>query len=117
MRQIFLLFLLIVLGQWFVKALRRAQMRSGSQGQQAQQGQNTQGGRGAQGAWRASNGAGAAGRSNGQGALPEPMVCCAECGVHAPRSESVTAGAQSFCCAEHARAYVARSADKDRAAR
>lgn len=117
MRQIFLLILLFVVGQWFVKALRRAQPRPGSQTQ------NTHGARDGQGAWRASSGAGgmggagAANRSNGQGALPEPMVRCAECGVHAPRSESVTALSQSFCCQEHARAWTARMADQNRAAR
>ena len=111
MRQIFLLVLLIVVGQWFVKTLRRAQSRSGSQGQ------NPQRGRGAQGTWRASNGAGAASRPNGPGALPEPMVRCAECGVHAPRSESVNMGPQSFCCDEHARAWAARPAGQDRAER
>jgi uncharacterized protein len=112
MRQFFLLILLFVVGQWFVKALRRAQPRPGSQEQ------NTQGSRNSQGAWRASNGAGAgASRPNGQGALPEPMVRCAECGVHVPRSESVTSGSQSFCGQEHARAYAARPADQDRAAR
>jgi uncharacterized protein len=117
MRQIFLLILLIVVGQWFVKSLRRAQPRPGAQGQNPQ-GQNTQSQRSAQGAWRASNnGAGAASRPDGQGALPEPMVRCAECGVHAPRSESVTVGAQSFCCQEHARAWAARPADQGRAAR
>jgi uncharacterized protein len=115
MRQIFLLILLFVVGQWFVKTLRRAQPRSGSHGQNPQQ--NPQGTRDAQGAWRASNGAGAANRSNGQGALPEPMVRCAQCGVHAPRSESVIAGSQSFCSHEHARAYAARTAGQDRAAR
>jgi uncharacterized protein len=114
MRQIFLLILLFVVGQWFVKTLRRAQPPSGSQGQNPH---NPQSARDAQGAWRTSNGAGTANRPNGQGALPEPMVRCAECGVHAPRSESVTTGSQSFCSHEHARAYAARASNQDRAAR
>ncbi|HTH62998.1 MAG TPA: PP0621 family protein [Paraburkholderia sp.] len=109
MRQIFLLILLFVVGQWFVKALRRAQThtRPGSQ-QQASR--------------RAANG-GAAGASRGGRAragtasLPEPMVRCAECGVHAPRSESVSAIGQSFCCDQHARQYAARAAGQDRAPR
>jgi len=124
MRQIFLLILLVTIGQWVIKALRRAQLRSGSQGP---------GARGGQGAWRTSNGAGGqagsggpagsggARRTNSAGALPEPMVRCAECGVHAPRSESVSAGSQSFCSHEHARQWSAResarAADQDRAAR
>jgi uncharacterized protein len=34
-------------------------------------------------------------------ATTEDMVCCAECGVHLPASESVRAGDQLFCCAAH----------------
>ncbi|WP_028228688.1 PP0621 family protein [Paraburkholderia ferrariae] len=109
MRQILLLILLFVVGQWFVRALRRAQPQSRPG---AQPGPNPQGG---QGAWRASSGTGSAAGAdagaaagNAQGALPEPMVRCAECGVHAPKSESVAMGSQSFCSHEHARAYAAR---------
>ncbi|WP_395070809.1 PP0621 family protein [Paraburkholderia silvatlantica] len=106
MRQILLLVLLFVVGQWFVKALRRAQTqtRAGAQpGQAAQPGQ---------GAARSANGG-----ASGKAALPEPMVRCAECGVHAPRSESVNVGARSFCSSEHARAYDARTTAQDRPAR
>jgi len=109
MRQIFLLILLFVVGQWFVKALRRAQThtRPGS-------------GREQQASRRAANGAGPNAGARGRPAsLPEPMVRCAECGVHAPRSDSVAAVGQSFCCDQHARQYAARAAgqDQDRAAR
>ncbi|WP_296655548.1 PP0621 family protein [Paraburkholderia sp.] len=113
MRQLFLLILLFVVGQWFVKSLRGGQSRSGSQGQRTPGAQGAQGGQGAQ---SARNGQGAR-RPNGQPALAEPMVRCAECGVHAPRSESVMMGSQSFCSDEHARAYAARTASQDRAAR
>ncbi|WP_322033949.1 PP0621 family protein [Paraburkholderia sp. J76] len=99
MRQIFLLVLLFVVGQWFVKALRRAQTQSRPG---AQPGQDK------------ANGAASA---NGKPALPEPMVRCAECGVHAPRSESLNVGARSFCSSEHARAYDARTTAQDRPAR
>ena len=99
MRQILLLVLLFVVAQWFVKAIRRAH------GTHAQPGQ---------GAPRGANGGASA---SGKGALPEPMVRCAECGVHAPRSESVNVGARSFCSAEHARAYDARTTSQDRPAR
>lgn len=106
MRQIFLLFLLFVVGQWFVKALKRAQthMRPGAEQQQASR--------------RAANG-NTPGARRPTASLPEPMVRCAECGVHAPRSESVSSAGQSFCCGEHARQYAARAAgqDQDRAAR
>ncbi|WP_322015995.1 PP0621 family protein [Paraburkholderia sp. J12] len=122
MRQILLLILLFIVGQWFVRALRRAQPQSRPG---VQPGPNPQGG---QGARRASAGTGAAAGGNtgaaaagSQGALPEPMVRCAECGVHAPKSESVAMGSQSFCSHEHARAYAARHAGpgqgQDRAAR
>ncbi|MCX5544563.1 PP0621 family protein [Paraburkholderia sp. CNPSo 3076] len=102
MRQILLLVLLFVVGQWFVKALRRAQTqtRAGAQPEQ--------------GAARNANGGASA---SGKAALPEPMVRCAECGVHAPRSESVNVGARSFCSSEHARAWDARTTAQDRPAR
>jgi uncharacterized protein len=120
MRQILLLILLFVLGQWFFKALRRVQPQSRPGAQPGSQSQQRPGG---QGAWRTSNGGASNGTSgtsnatNAKGALPEPMVRCAECGVHAPRSESVAMGSQSFCSHEHARAYAARHAGQDRAAR
>lgn len=135
MRQILLLILLFIVGQWFFKSLRNSQhSRHGADPRQG----------GAGGAWRAGNGPGAAGgpfsangtgagntagnradnrtdnrtgSAAGNGALPEPMVRCAECGVHAPRSESVNVGAQTFCCTEHARAYDARKTHQDRPAR
>ncbi|CAG9205516.1 conserved hypothetical protein [Paraburkholderia tropica] len=133
MRQIFLLILLFVVGQWFVKALRRAQTQSpqsrpGADPRQAGQGGawrtngaagpfGGNGANGSNGGTNGSNGANGANGASGQGALPEPMVRCAECGVHAPRSESVNVGAQSFCSAEHARVYDARKSGQDRAAR
>jgi len=105
MRQILLLILLFFVGQWLVKALRRAQPQSRPGAQP-----------GPRAGTSARSGQGAADRGQ-QGALPEPMVRCAECGVHAPRSESVTMGSQSFCSHEHARAYAVRHAGQDRAAR
>jgi uncharacterized protein len=120
MRQILLLILLFIVGQWFFKSLRNSQhsrpgadprqgaWRPGSGPFGSQDSQGTQG----------ANGAGAsAGNARGKSALPEPMVRCAECGVHAPRSESVSVGAQTFCCAEHARVYDARTTSQDRPAR
>lgn len=103
MRPILLLILLFIVGQWFVKALRRAQPRPDSHdaGARAREGS---------GAWRAPNGA-------GQSALPEPMVRCAECGVHAPRSDSVIVDAHAFCSHEHAHKYAARATGQGRAAR
>ena len=37
----------------------------------------------------------------------EDMVQCAQCGVHLPRSESITTQGSFFCTAEHQRAYQA----------
>jgi len=35
----------------------------------------------------------------------EDMVRCAQCGVHLPRSESITTGGQFFCSTEHQRLH------------
>jgi uncharacterized protein len=37
--------------------------------------------------------------------VAEDMVRCAHCGVHLPKSESILAGGQFFCGAEHRDAY------------
>jgi uncharacterized protein len=37
----------------------------------------------------------------------EDMVQCAQCGVHLPRSESITTQGSFFCSAEHQRAHQA----------
>ena len=107
MRQIFLLILLFIVGQWFVKALKRGQ-RDARPGAGAGQHRAPRSG---------ANGGAAGGARAATQALPEPMVRCAECGVHAPRSESLTtATGPSFCCDQHARQYAARAAGRDRAA-
>jgi uncharacterized protein len=36
----------------------------------------------------------------------EDMVCCAHCGVHLPKGESVEAEGQFFCGAEHRDAHL-----------
>jgi uncharacterized protein len=107
MRQILLLVLLFVVGQWLVKALRRAQ-RPDATGN-ARQSSGAQ-----QGAGHAPGGA-PNGRPNGaRGPAPrrlaEPMIRCAECGVHAPQSDSVSLGGEVFCCSDHAQRYAARVA-------
>jgi uncharacterized protein len=94
MRQIFLLILLFIVGQWVVKALRR---------HDAQTAQRT-GARGANGGARS---------SNGPPQLAEPMIRCVECGVHAPKSDSVSVAGQTFCCAAHAQRHGARPAGRD----
>jgi uncharacterized protein len=35
----------------------------------------------------------------------EDMVQCAQCGVHLPRSESITTQGRFFCSADHQRAH------------
>jgi uncharacterized protein len=37
----------------------------------------------------------------------ESMVQCAQCGVHLPRSESITMRGSFYCSAEHQRAHQA----------
>ncbi|MFM0060250.1 PP0621 family protein [Paraburkholderia phytofirmans] len=101
MRQIFLLILLFIVGQWLVKALRRhdaqASQRSGANG--------------AAGAKGANGGAGPTAAAPAQ--LPEPMIRCVECGVHAPKSDSVVVAGQPFCSAAHAQRHGARPAGRD----
>lgn len=87
MRQIFLLILLFIVGQWLVKALRR---------HDAQTSHRT-------GAARAADAA----------QLAEPMIRCVECGVHAPKSDSVVVAGQPFCCAAHAQRHSARPTGRD----
>ncbi|HVE06465.1 MAG TPA: PP0621 family protein [Paraburkholderia sp.] len=108
MRQFLLLVLLFVVGQWLVKALRRADARTGQRPDAAGHARHTSG---APGAGRASSN-GAAGGARGAAArrLPEPMIRCAECGVHAPQSDSVSSGGDAFCSADHAQRYAARVA-------
>ncbi|MEJ8798916.1 PP0621 family protein [Trinickia caryophylli] len=88
MRQLFLLVLLFFAGRWLVKAVRASE---------------------AQGARRTARSSSAGSRAK-PGSLAEPVVRCAACGVHAPKSESVFAGGQYFCCAEHASRHAARAA-------
>jgi uncharacterized protein len=124
MRQIILLVLLFFVGQWLVKALRRPAARTSARpGDGARRQPGASGANGANGAANGSaSGAGqsSSNRSAGGGArgpngaaraqLPEPMIRCAECGVHAPKSDSVMAGGQPFCSHEHAQRFAARVA-------
>ncbi len=104
MRQIFLLILLFVIGQWLVKALRRADANHSHRTGAA-------GGPGA----RQGTGQGAdAQRGTSQAPrLAEPMIRCIECGVHAPASDSVVVAGQPFCCAAHAQRHAAPPSGRD----
>ncbi|KWZ34268.1 MULTISPECIES: PP0621 family protein [Burkholderia] len=100
MRQILLLILLFFAGSWLARKLRHAQ-------EQAQ----ARAGRGAGNG--GAPGAGAA-RPNGDArSLPEPMVRCAECGVHAPKGDAIAASGEYFCSAEHAQRHAARVNGRD----
>ncbi|MBN3803725.1 deaminase [Paraburkholderia sp. Ac-20336] len=103
MRQIFLLILLFIVGQWLVKALRRHDAQTAQRTGAGANGANS-------GANAANNGAGS---SNGQPQLAEPMIRCVECGVHAPQSDSVSVAGQTFCCAAHAQRHGARPSGRD----
>ncbi len=109
MRQIFLLILMFVIGQWLVKALRRAEaqnaQRTGAAGA---------GGRAAVKGATAGNGAGAQqARPAKAPQLAEPMIRCVECGVHAPASDSVVVAGEPFCCPAHAQRHAARPTGRD----
>jgi uncharacterized protein len=109
MRQIFLLILLFIVGQWLVKALRRAEASrtSARTGAGGDAGANARTGAHANGH--------ASGSANGKSApqLAEPMIRCVECGVHAPKSESVLVAGQTFCSHDHATRYAARPTGRD----
>ncbi|MEK2600559.1 PP0621 family protein [Burkholderia arboris] len=103
MRQILLLILLFFAGSWLARKLRQAQEHA-----QARTGRGT-GHDGAPGA----GGPGAARPNGDMRSLPEPMVRCAECGVHAPKGDAVAAGGEYFCSAEHAQRHAARASGRD----
>ncbi|MBN3758796.1 deaminase [Paraburkholderia sp. Tr-20389] len=111
MRQIFLLILLFIVGQWLVKALRRAEAsRTARTGAGDDAGANARTGTRTSGQANGTNG-GASGKSPAQ--LAEPMIRCVECGVHAPKSESVLVAGQTFCSHDHAKRYAARPTGRD----
>ena len=120
MRQILLLILLFFVGQWLVKTLRRQDARTSTRAGDAARGQpGASGANGSNsGANANANGAGqsssnrAAGGANGaaRAQLPEPMIRCVECGVHAPMSDSVTVEGRTFCGHEHAQRFATRVA-------
>jgi uncharacterized protein len=89
MRQLLFLILLIFAGRWLVKTIRAADAAR----------------------VKGANGAPSGGAQPAQArSLAEPIVRCASCGVHAPKSESLFLAGQYFCCAEHARRHAARAA-------
>ncbi|KWE97793.1 PP0621 family protein [Burkholderia ubonensis] len=100
MRQILLLILVFFATSWVARKLRQAQAQA-----RTGQGAGREAGAGAQGY-------GGAARAGGAQPLPEPMVRCAECGVHAPKGDAVVAGGEYFCSADHAQRHAARTNDR-----
>ncbi|MDR6446170.1 uncharacterized protein J2794_002279 [Paraburkholderia terricola] len=105
MRQIFLLIMLFIVGQWLVKALRRHDA-------QTSQRAGANGAAGAKGPHGGARSAGSA-QAQAQPQLAEPMIRCVECGVHAPKSDSVVVAGQPFCSAAHAQRHGARPTGRD----
>lgn len=114
MRQIFLLILMFVIGQWLVKALRRSDaqnaQRTGAPGGPAG---GSAGGRASSNGAGATVGGGAQARASRPLQLPEPMIRCVECGVHAPASDSIVVAGEPFCCTAHAQRRAARPTGRD----
>ncbi|WP_175753046.1 PP0621 family protein [Burkholderia ambifaria] len=102
MRQILLLILLFFAGSWLARKLRQAQEQA-----------HARTGRGDGADAPGHGGAGAARPNGGTRSLPEPMVRCAECGVHAPKGDAVAAGGEYFCSTEHAQRHGARASGHD----
>lgn len=99
MRQLLLLIFVFFASQWLFKKLKRAQAPAGAH----------TGPQGA-GAARASRGPSASGSAP---QLPDPLVRCAECGVHTPSSEAIVAAGQRFCCSDHARRHAGHPTGRD----
>jgi uncharacterized protein len=108
MRQIFLLILLFIVGQWLVKALRRSDASRA-----ARSGASGQAGAGPDANAHARPGSGRGPNRKAPAQLAEPMIRCAECGVHAPASESVLVEGQPFCSHDHAKRHAARPTGRD----
>ena len=112
MRNFIFLIVLFFVCQWLLKKLRRANER-------AQQGEAQAGGATA-GGFNGARRARSNGNGNGNGAAPgatpqlaDPLIRCAQCGVHTPRSEAIVVAGERFCCADHARVYAGRPTGRD----
>jgi uncharacterized protein len=101
MRQIFLIAVFVLAARWLVKTMRAAQTETAARGGGARPGSP-----------RGAGAGGAAARSE-QRQLAEPMVRCAACGVHSPKSDSVRSGDQYFCSVEHAQRHAARAGGRE----
>lgn len=121
MRQIFLLVLFVLAARWLVKTMRAARTQAAGRGAARPDAARPSSARPGPGSARPNTaGAGATAGARGGERTPreprrlaEPMVRCAACGVHAPKSESVFSAAQYFCSNEHARRYAARAGGRE----
>jgi len=94
-------------GYWFWRRAKTAALRAAHTG-----GDPRAGGMSGK---RAGPGAGGFGRRGTAPAqLAEPMVRCAYCGAHSPRSETISQFQHAFCNQDHARRFASgeRMADK-----
>jgi uncharacterized protein len=103
MRNFFLLIVLFFVTQWLLKKLRRANARAQAD---APGSTRTAG----DGPTRARSGTA---KASPPPQLADPLIRCAQCGVHTPRSESIAVAGERFCCSDHARRYSARPTGRD----
>ena len=103
MRNFILLIVLFFVTQWLLKKLRRANQRaqSGATGAADSAGSTN--------STRARNGAAASDAPQ----LADPLIRCAQCGVHTPRSEAIVVAGERFCCSDHARRHANRPTGRD----
>lgn len=47
-------------------------------------------------------------RSQGQDMAAQPMIACAQCGLHVPRHEALPGRGGAFCCEAHRTEFEAR---------
>jgi uncharacterized protein len=106
MRNFILLIALFFVTQWLLKKLRRANERAQAGSQAGAQTDAR-----ANGSARARNGAGPTASAPPQ--LADPLIRCAQCGVHTPSSEAIVVAGERFCCADHARRHAARPTGRD----
>ncbi|KMQ80134.1 Pyrimidine deaminase [Candidatus Burkholderia pumila] len=106
MRNFILLIALFFVTQWLLKKkLRHANER-------AQAAART-GGRASSLSARAESGANGANSASAPPQLADPLIRCAQCGVHTPRSESIVVAGECFCCADHTHRVAARPSGRD----
>jgi uncharacterized protein len=109
MRQLLLLIVVFFASQWLFKKLRRAQAAAAQPGRGPQPGP----GRAQQGPSARTSSAGSSASRGAAPQLPDPLVRCAQCGVHTPSSEAIVVAGHRFCSADHAKRYEARPTGRD----